>query len=244
MRSKEISRNVANALETETPNAERALNFFKIIADLEGVPVTRKQQFGISAIGSSISAFDAVFDRYSIDSAKSQGESLLDVVKGDGDSKTIDPRVSKAISLVHENLRPETSTALSAVTEAQINSIRQREENVDAKDIEAITRDKGSSMAMLFATEANPKMSPEKKAAYAELGYLLQLLDDLVDQERDAQEGVSTLATLPITKPTIMNKIKVQCDKVKSLFQAVYNPASLGTLFKHLDALMARSGVF
>lgn len=246
MRSAEIARQVAGELDSKVETSEMVIQIMKMIAELEDVPLSRAQRFGAAAIGGSMSVYDQQFDKYDIRTAEQKAVEVARVVAEGTDVDTADvlhPNLKRGLDIVHANLRPETVQQLGALTEAQVTSLKQRTGELDVNGIEEITRSKGAHTALLFATEVNPDMSLERKKCYEELGYLIQLLDDLKDKDEDAKEGIDTLATLSVQPSDMLKRIKAQGDTVKQAFQKAYSHKDTTTVQQYIDRLLATAGI-
>lgn len=229
--------------EIHKDGIEYGLHLMQLIADIEGTKLSRKQELAASAIGGAMNAFDDAFDKYDIRSAQERGEAIRKTVSGIDDGETLSPVVSAGIKIARDNLNETAFTALQEVTQAQIESIRQREEDVTLDEIKTIERKKGCGTLLLFALEVNPNLSERRRRCYQELGYLVQLIDDFQDAKKDRAEGIKTIITLSVTTPEAIQTVVQQRDKVKTMFSAQYEQHKLINLFSYIDKAMVGSGI-
>ncbi len=222
---------------------EFGLKLMKLIADLENVNLNRKQEMAASAIGGAMGAFDAAFDKYDIRTSRQTGDAVKQAVAGENNGEGLPSVVAAGITIARDNLNETAFATLQEVTQAQLDSIRQRDEDVTFAEVENIERRKGGGTLLLFALEVSPDLSEKRKECYNELGYLIQLIDDFQDEQQDRMEGISTIVTLGIAKPEVIKTITRQYSKVKSLFTAEYEQYKLVDLFAYIDKAMRGSGV-
>ncbi len=222
---------------------EYGVELMKLIASLEGVGLSKKQEMAAGAIGGAMTVFDEQFDKYDIRHSKQVGESVKKAVAGEIDGVDLPPVVASGIKIVRDNLNGTAFAALQEVTQAQLDSIRQRNPEVSLAEVEDIEKRKGGGTLLLFALEVSPDLSEKRKECYRELGYLIQLLDDVTDEQKDRAEGISTIITLGITKPEGVKTVNRQCARVRALFSAEYEAYQLVDLFSYIDRAMKGSGV-
>lgn len=95
----------------------------------------------------------------------------------------------------------------------------------------------------LFVLEVNPQMNPTKLRCYEELGYLIQMIDDLQDLEEDTEGGISTIANTESGDVLIIDKIKQQYVIVVKSFEDAYPHSDLSYIKNRIKTIMARVGM-
>lgn len=244
MRSREIPKIIAQQIEGNILSAEHALGAMQMISRLEGVPLTRKQYFGAAAIGAAAHSYDAVFDSAPIEEARRKGRAILDAQSGlKSDLDSLDSTTKAGLRLADDNLNAQALATLRELTEAQLDSLQQRDRNIGRDEVNTITYQKGSRAALLLALEVNPEMSPERQICFKELGFLLQLFDDFQDATIDKESGLVTLATISSYDVNIVEIIRNQKAKVKRLFTESYGDKKCTEVFQYIRNLSKRAGL-
>ena len=96
---------------------------------------------------------------------------------------------------------------------------------------------------LLFVLQVNPQMSLERKRCYAELGYLMQLIDDYTDIVIDSAEGVRTLITASKRHVDRLLLVHRQINKVRALFAGEYSSDKLLDIYAYIDLLLLGAGL-
>ncbi len=243
MLEKTPSKIISNELEAGLEGIEQIIQIAQIISKLEGVKLTRKQEMGIATIGGAMGTYDKAFDDFDLETSKKQAKVVLSVVAGNNENMSgLSTPLRNALIIANETLNPRALQALRDLTQAQINSIKQREGLIDEETLKEITRKKGAKTALLFALEVNPNMDVKRQQCYEELGYLIQLVDDLADKDLDSKDKIITLANIT-TSPIILNEIVNQNKKVRSAFASQYEAYKLTEIFSYTDKLLASVGI-
>lgn len=224
---------------SDSGQAEATCHIMQTMSRLEGVTLQRRQLLAAASVGASMRVFDDSFDECPISAADRQGALVSDAVSSGVLIESLDPRVIRGISVAQDNFSDTALIALKGLASAQVDSVRQRRAGTPVDIIRDITRRKGAYTILLFALEVNPSMSPERRACYEELGYLVQLVDDYVDRYLDEKNGISTLMTLAEGNANAVLLISAQVRKVKTLLAQQYSPEKLTELFGYIDRLLA-----
>ncbi len=228
--------------QAQKEGVEYGLGLMKVVAALEGRILTKQDTMAAGAIGAGMKAFDAAYDKYDIRVAGTKADEIDNALTGG--NNTGDVIVDKALIIAKENLNETAQSALIDVANAQRLSIEQRQSETDPERLAFITKEKGGNSALLFALQINPNLSDAKKQCYKELGFLMQLADDFVDETKDREDGIITLVTLSgITKPEIIKKIKDQGAKVNAAFEAEYEMYRTTELKSFVSKTLASAGI-
>ncbi len=109
------------------------------------------------------------------------------------------------ISYIHEHHpnMPQVLNAAEDVFHAQILSMKQKEP-ISTEEIKEITRLKGGTSFIFLRSIIPYPISSEEKEIIMQLGFTLQLQNDLFDVYKDSREGIKTL----VTTTNDLNEIK------------------------------------
>lgn len=221
---------------------EYGLGLMKVVAALEGKSLSKQDAMAAGAIGAGMKAFDAAYDKYDIRVAGAKANEI-DTALSDG-ANTGNAIVDKALLIAKENLNETAQSALVDVAHAQRLSLEQRQGAIDPERLAFITKEKGGNSALLFALQINPNLSEAKKQCYKELGFLMQLADDFLDEDKDREDGITTLVTLDtVSKPEVLKRIKNQAAKVNSVFEAEYEMYRTTELKAFVSKTLAGAGI-
>lgn len=237
----EICSSVASMLGTSTKKALAMHDALELVAGLEGIGLTRNSQFFAATVGASMHLFDAVYDREPIVRARSSAQTVNAALTGDISYAHIPTQLSTAFRLVDDVATLPARDTLVQLARAQERSILQREA-ITCAEVKEITRDKGGLAILLLALQINPHLTPEQQACYRQLGYLVQLCDDYVDQEEDTRNGVTTIVHFE-NKAQNAERIIREASRTKLLFQRHYPAKKLLDLFFRIDQLLLRSKI-
>ena len=240
--NREMPQAIGQELETDSRRIELYSAVMTLIANMEGVVLDKKQKMAAATIGGAMCPYDSVFDSYDIRTARANGQEILDVLSGDSVGEHLDPITHRALELAQDNLNQGAMEALRDLTLAQIDSVKQREGNIELSELKDITKRKGANTALIFALEVSPDMSIKKRECYEELGFLFQLVDDFHDVHNDKDEGIITLATLSEGTTELAQHIQTQYKKVRGMFTQNYEAYQLVDFFIYLDKLVAGIG--
>lgn len=147
---------------------------------------------------------------------------------------------------IRRRVRPSpgdtVDTALNALHDYQVLSRRQREEAVPLAVLEKICRGKGAMASLTLFSLVNPRMDAVERELSMALGECFQSLDDYMDVEQDARNGVITLVSLGITDlADIGARIRVLRDRLAARYgRAAARPYCGMIFFLLLKSLMAR----
>ncbi len=105
------------------------------------------------------------------------------------------------------------------VTDAQILSKKQLNQNIDQEEIKAITYLKGGNSVLFYRCALNEEMSDQEKQLLYKLGAIWQLENDMLDIYKDGKDGIKTLAT---TENKMNNLRKTYTSLMEELVDLVY----------------------
>lgn len=238
-----LARIVADETLVPAAVAEQGCTITRMIADLEGTIPTRKQLLAASAITASARAYDDIYDACPVNQGMVKGGQMKETLSGKTSSLVLPQGLNSGVKIITDNLEEAARSAMLALASAQSESIQQRLPEISDSMLETITRKKGANTALLFALNVNPNLSLERRECFEELGYLMQLVDDYIDQNQDKTNGIVTLINREIDPHAQSIRIVQQAQKVKQLFSLNYEPLKVLNIFRYIDGLVASCGI-
>jgi hypothetical protein len=109
---------------------------------------------------------------------------------------------------------------LQAAIKAQIASKAQKE-ITNIEQVRALTFNKGSWTMLLYRQLIDEKLNDQESKTVKQLGYCLQLADDLLDAFDDTSEKIATTANL-IDLHRVVSHYRTQVELAKSSFFSTY----------------------
>ncbi len=237
----EICTSVATQLGTSPEKALAMHNALELIASLEGIGLTGNAQVFAATAGASMHIFDEVYDAAPVAQAYTHAATIKNALVS-GDYDLIPAQLSQAFHLVDGVATMAARDGLISLARAQERSILQREPNPSYSEVVGITREKGGCAILLLALQINPRLSIEQQSCYRQLGYLVQICDDYVDQHADRQSGITTMMHF-MNGIEASERIVREATRTKLLFQRYYSGKRLPDLFSRIDHLLKRSGI-
>ncbi len=219
--------------------AKSYIRLAEIIAGLENSALDGKRLNTLVRIGSTVRNYDAAFDEAHVDQARVNADLLEGALRGENVDE-LGMGMRDTITEVRSNLGPRALSTLIRLNEAQRESIEQRGELERSRIID-ITRKKGGITLEFFAELVSSEITEKRRSCYQELGYLIQLLDDLADEEIDRESGILTLATVESSNSLALIILR-QYEKVIKVFQESYEQIKLEKVLEHIQSLMRQAG--
>lgn len=161
---------------------------------LENKELTEQERKSLTYLGGTTGLFDDFFDE--------MNTSISDLKK-----KLINPSLSEAKSAKEKLFTQFYLTALEhsnserikkyylEVFEAQVQSLKQLDSELEQDEIIRITRQKGGISILLYRSVIESEISEQEKDLIFQIGFLGQLENDIFDIHKDYVAGIKTLAT-------------------------------------------------
>lgn len=129
--------------------------------------------------------------------------------------------------------------------EAQDASLVQiRKEFLDEETLKCVTRNKGGYATLLYAVVIDGRMSEAEQEAFLELGYSLQLVNDMFDVFKDRNSGQQTLFTNTHNIESCASFFYDVVDQVCHRFAALpYKPSRIRELLMNVSVIWGRASV-
>lgn len=238
----EICNSIAQALGNPPEKAMAMHDALELITGLEGIGLTRNAQFFAATVGASMHLFDEIYDGETVGKAREHAANINHALIGKVPYDHLPGRLSKAFHLVDSVATLRARDALIRLARAQERSILQREADTSYSELVDITQEKGGHAVLLLALQINPHLTPEQQSCYRQLGYLVQLCDDYVDQCADRKNGITTMMHF-MDEIRSSECILREATRTKLLFQSYYSGRKLQDLFSRIDRLLKRSSI-
>ncbi len=105
-----------------------------------------------------------------------------------------------------------------AVFDAQVLSQKQAQKNLNADEVESITRQKGGVSILFYRSVFDVPQTEEEQKMLMLLGGLGQLENDIFDIYKDYQDGIQTLATI---ETDVLQLRKIYVRFIKEVYDAL-----------------------
>jgi hypothetical protein len=186
---------------------------------------------------SSLSLLYALADEM-VDNINLSQSDTIEFING---KESEDSRIKWAQQLLNElNSNSKMKEQLSVAIDAQLKSSVQTTTS-DLNEVRNLTYHKGSQTMFLYRLLMDPPVSNAEKEAVLQLGYTLQLADDIIDAYDDTADKINTTANLTELKE-VENYFQSQIETAKKLFFRYYgNSANTRKAFLQFDLLFGIS---
>jgi hypothetical protein len=132
---------------------------------------------------------------------------------------------------------------MHAVFNVETEGRQQSEKTLSLAHIEHITADKGGYSVLLFRRLLAHDLGEKEHAALYQLGYLIQICDDILDVWFDRQEGIATIPRYLMEQNRLAELsffFNLQVDKTHTTFKEMpYPQGRIETAFKMVHFLVS-----
>lgn len=171
-------------------------------AQISNVKIDKQKKESIYLNAGLIPLIDALSD--SFEKSSNNKNDLTNAFEETLNDSSTDPIISSIRSVIIRlkelSTNPEVmESSINTSFEAQIKSLNQLE-SISTEELVELLSDKGGTAFLQYATTINTSIPQVEQEAIFQSGYLLQLINDFVDIQKDIENGVKTLATRLDTK--------------------------------------------
>jgi hypothetical protein len=161
---------------------------------LNYTPFSNAEIQAITALGALTALFDDLFDDYNY-----TDEYILNLIASPADNELNKPEIQLLLMLygIFDKNTVHGQSAhklITAITKSQINSRKQKSENLSIDELKQITSEKGGFAMQLYRRAFQTQISPGEDELFFAIGALGQLENDIFDVYNDSHSGIKTLA--------------------------------------------------
>lgn len=201
----------------------------ELFAGLWGRKLTDAEQMRFICLGPVLGLSDILIDDYHFTADKMA--SLLALHSPDQAATPVEKIFLHYHFALFSHLPPALHREVAAIFtqfhRAQVASLQQFDPAMPLDQLEQVVMDKGGTSVLLCWAVLSP-VSAAERAAFYELGGLMQKMNDCVDLYKDGQEGIKTSANVFDNMPAIEANLAAQRDRTFSLLrQLPFDPDRL-----------------
>lgn len=139
---------------------------------------------------------------------------------------------------------PQIRELLNTIHNAQIESLNQKSNVLDMQTLEKILREKSGWTGILFGYIVNQDTINKHHKLLFEVGYWVQLFDDMMDYSKDIKEGIRTFANIETNNQyqlrihnqrmivvNLLNKLKFSQQKIRDFLFSIFYFEKLSTTY-------------
>ncbi len=207
------------------------------------VPMNETERLSITCLGGITGLFDDLFDRKNL--SEEYIKHLLDFPEESKANNSNEKLLVKLYQIGLENSDKQVLIKKYAqkVYEAQIASLKQQQTNLNIKEIEQITFDKGGFSMPLYRCGLAGEIDANDYELLFNLGAIGQFENDIFDTFKDAQAGIQTFSTTLNSVKEIRDIYEKQIIKVFKLIESTSYSKFQQVRFKHFTALVVCSAL-
>ena len=190
---------------------------------LRGKKISIDERLSLTCLGGLTGLFDDFFDKKNIPESyiKSLLENPAEKTGKNSNEKLILKLYLKALGNITDTNRLINYSL--EVYKAQVLSKKQLGNDLNKKEINEITFQKGGFSVLFYLCSFNEEISEAEKELFYKLGGIWQIENDLLDVYKDHKAGIKTLVTTEINIKNIRDFYIQQVDQmVKLLIQSKY----------------------
>jgi hypothetical protein len=187
---------------------------------LRGRKMSIEERLALTCMGGLTGLFDDLFDENKLsDNEITQFVESKQIIKDELSELRI---ILFLFSLLEKNIpdQNELGVMIKRILSSQIESRRQKSENLSLQELENITSEKGGATMLMYRLAFRNELKEDEKEMIFQLGAIGQIVNDIFDVYKDVTDQIKTVANQSQDISVLKNEFEF---KLKELIKTVRN---------------------